>query len=781
MKDMAFGVGSVQVAALLLAAGLGTAALAAQPSAGQEGVPLVRQGASDYVVVLSRDASPSEQWAAQDFVAHVKQMSGAELKVQAEADAVPERAVLIGDSKAVSALGVRVDAARLGDDGFVIRTVGPRLVIAGGRLRGTMYGVYMVLETLGCRWWYPGASTVPQAKDVTVPPMDEQQVPAMEYRDMLYGEMDDSDDAMLWRARNKVNGGFYKSMKPEYGGAWTFDTLVHSYGRLMPAEQYFNEHPEYFALRGGRRVSSQPDFSNPQVVRIMADTILKELAEHPEWRHVTIGQNDNNSYCECDGCKALAEKYGTPGGAQLHFAKEVSEIVRQKYPDIWINVPAYHWSRKPPQGIVPDQKGIMTLCSIECNFGQPLEEGYPQANADFKADIVGWAELAPKLYIWDYTTNFSHYILPYPNYYVLAPNVKFFVEHKVRGYMAQGSHTTRHGQFAPLCMWVLAKALWNPDADGRKLVEEFCLGYYGPQAGKLVLEYANLLHEAIAKDRIPLWCSRRTTLTAPYLSPELIARGDHLFRQAEQAVKDSPELLQRVQADHVPLLYVMVRRAGEMMPAAVSLTPGLTAAQVYTEFAEYGKAAGISRIAEGGSAAELFDWAADYGRLKAQDPKSDLPAELKDKDPATYRLLHAADLGERVTSLTKVAGATDGWALALAAPGRGVMYRFNAPWDFQEGKAYRLFIRAKATVGPEAGDAALTAGIQVPEPLPQTCRRTIKPQELNGQWQVFDVGPWKPTNEGGSFTISAGRSGITDAFIDCLWLAEAPAAGPAAP
>ena len=42
-------------------------------------------------------------------------------------------------------------------DGFVIRTVGDRVLIAGRGARGTLYGAYAFLEEpLGVRWYMPG-------------------------------------------------------------------------------------------------------------------------------------------------------------------------------------------------------------------------------------------------------------------------------------------------------------------------------------------------------------------------------------------------------------------------------------------------------------------------------------------------------------------------------------------------------------------------------------------------------------------------------------------------
>jgi hypothetical protein len=740
---------------------------------------LVDGGATQCVVVLSTDASPSEKWAATELAAHLKQMSGATLAVEPEGERVPERAIVLGDGKAARSLGVAIAPKKLGEGGFVLKTVGSRLVIAGGRERGTMYGVFTLLERLGCRWWYPGASTTPAMKTIRLPPLDEQQAPALEYRDFLYGEMGDSEEAMVWRARNKVNGGFYKSLKPEHGGAWTFHTLVHSYDQLLPPSKHFAQHPDYYALRGGKRGPGQPCFSNPEVVRLMAESLLRLIAEHPDWHFVTIGQNDNSNYCTCEGCAALHKQYGSGGGAQIDFAQRVGALVWQKHPNVILNVPAYRWTRKPPTGLTLDQRTAVTLCSIECNFAQPLAEGYPEANAAFKADIEGWAKLAPRLYIWDYTTNFTHYVLPYPNYYVLAPNVRFYAGNKVRGIMHQGSHTTRHGQLSPLCMWVLAKAMWDPNADGRKLVEEFCLGYYGPEAGRLVLTYANMLHDAVAKNRTPIWCTQwhtpGTFLAASYLSPELMAQAERLFQQAEAAVKDQPDLLARVQADHLPVMYVVLKRAGRMWEPVTKACPNLSWVTYTKQFASVGRAARVSTMREGDHAEELYQWALDYGKLKERDPKGDLPVELRDADPKTYHFLQSAQLDGQVRFLKKVDGATDGWAQAVISPGWSIQHKLGHPWDFQVGKQYRVFIRAKATAQKAEG-TAISTGIHVTSG-PRTCGRDIKLSEVDGQWQTYDLGPWTPTENGGVFFICTGGEGVSDVYLDCLWLVEQPGDG----
>ena len=122
---------------------------------------------------------------------------------------------------------------------------------------------------------------------------------------------------------------------------------------------------------------------------------------------------------------------------------------------------------------------VIRLCSIECSFVETLAEGKDTANVAFRKDLEGWARISPQLYIWDYITNFRAYLIPHPNFHVLAPNLRYFVENGAIGIFEQGDSGCRVGHFVRLRAWYMAHLLWNPEADEKKLLEEFTDGYYG--------------------------------------------------------------------------------------------------------------------------------------------------------------------------------------------------------------------------------------------------------------------------------------------------------------
>jgi len=129
---------------------------------GPEALQLVRNGRSYYQIVIPREPSFDEERAAQELAAVIRQISGAELRIVADNHAFAKREIIIGRNRHTERAGVAIDYDRLGREGFTLRTVGERLIIAGGPDRGVLYGVYALLEDyMGCRWFAPRVVRIP--------------------------------------------------------------------------------------------------------------------------------------------------------------------------------------------------------------------------------------------------------------------------------------------------------------------------------------------------------------------------------------------------------------------------------------------------------------------------------------------------------------------------------------------------------------------------------------------------------------------------------------------
>jgi len=127
-----------------------------------------------------------------------------------------------------------------------------------------MYGVMAFLENeLGCRWYTPSVSIIPERKEFSFSWFDHSEQPGVRVRNDFYYEAFDP----VWAARNRMNGtmGFRK----QPGGVESY-WGVHTFYPLMPPEEFFDKHPEYYSLIDGKRVSKQAQLclTNPDVLKI---------------------------------------------------------------------------------------------------------------------------------------------------------------------------------------------------------------------------------------------------------------------------------------------------------------------------------------------------------------------------------------------------------------------------------------------------------------------------------------------------------------------------------
>jgi hypothetical protein len=558
---------------------------------------LARKGTSSYRIVISSTAIPSERYAAEELQKYLEKISGAKLSIVTDAEKSDSHEILLGDNTHFRQLGLKVDQEKFGTDGFTIRTAGKRLLILGGKPRGTLYGVYALLEEkLGVRWFTPEIEVVPRTNRLALPPINETQVPALEYREVFWTEMlRDADFA----ARHRLNGNNYKLTEKHGGRFAVYFPFVHSFENLIPPDLY-KEHPEYFPLIKGKRVSGyvQRCLSNPDVLKLAKAKVRQWIKEHPDATIISVSQNDTGNWCQCDQCKAFDGKEGSPAASLLRFVNALAQDIEHDYPNIRIDTLAYQYTRKPPKTLKPRSNVIVRLCSIECCFAHPLASCDSQENRRFRDDILAWQPVAPLLYVWDYTPNFGHYQQPFPNFDVLQPNIQFFVGHGVKGLFEQGNYSAGgYGELGPLRAYLLAKLIWNPQTDLARHTREFLTAYYGNAASSLQA-YLDLLERQVRDGKAHAHIFDSTK--AAYLNDEFLAAAGQTFDQAEH-LADNEDVRFRVQVARLPIWYVQL---------ATDRVPKEQRGELLHRFLAVARKAGISNISESTS---LADWAKKMG------------------------------------------------------------------------------------------------------------------------------------------------------------------------
>ena len=508
-------------------------------------------GARYDAIVIPADAGPCVKYAAAELQKFLGQACGMTLAIADDSCPLTNRAIIVGRTRHTGRmLGMDFDAKSLGDEGFRLVSRPPHFMIVGSENRGALYGTYEFLERFaGCRWYAPWCSVVPKERALSVPSgFDETQRPALDLREPYWFDMLDGDFA----ARCKVNGntmrlGAKHGGKPcRFGGGLG---PAHTFMKLVPPKKYFKDHPEYYSLIGGKRVSvnTQLCLTNPDVERIVTEGVLAAIAKDPDAKFYGVGPEDWNNNCGCEKCRAVDEEEGSPAGSLLRFVNRVAEGVERSHPDKIIMTLAYHYTRKPPKHVKARRNVAICLCPIECDYAFPIATGKFYQSRSFREDIKGWAKISDEIYIFDYATDYSWFLHAFPNVLSLRENIKFFIANGVKYVMSLGDYKGRHGDFAELKAWLTAKWAWNPDLPEEALLDDFFAGYYGAGA-PYVRRYFDEVHaiqrRLAADGRNPL-CVRED-VCSDTLSDEFLLRAAKLWKKAENAVKDDPVRLYNV-------------------------------------------------------------------------------------------------------------------------------------------------------------------------------------------------------------------------------------------
>ncbi|MDD6095644.1 MAG: DUF4838 domain-containing protein [Clostridia bacterium] len=498
---------------------------------------------SEYSIIYPANPTESCKYAASELKKYLAKISGAYLPEFQENRHVEEKEIVIGYTNRGGY--TEKEVKELGDEGFIIRNKGERIFILGSGVRGALYGVYTFLEKFcGVRFYLNDFEKVPETETLSIGPFeDDREVPVFFYRNPYWYPV--SDPAIS--AKLKINGCHGRRRFPDYlGGDVNYEGgFEHTIGWLSGQCEF------------GQRAWHQPCLTDEKTFETVVGNLRWLLNEHPDARLVSITQNDGDTgACKCEKCKAINDAEESEMGTMLTFVNRVAETLEKEYPDVLFDTFAYRFTRKPPKTVRPRKNVIVRLCSIECCFNHPVEEcsitpGHPDLNRSFADDVVEWSKIAPRLTVWNYTTNFTDFSTLFFNFRTLLKNERFFADHGVTGLFEQGNFASLNGEFAELRGYILARILWNPrmsEEEYKSLIHEFIMDYYG-EGGKYIEQYLKLAEEGSADSHFGIYYDN----AANYIwvrgleskqagQEEFIRLGNELFDKAEAAAEDGYRL-----------------------------------------------------------------------------------------------------------------------------------------------------------------------------------------------------------------------------------------------
>lgn len=538
--------------------------------------------------------------AAQTLADALTEMTGAGFACASDAEAEAAAEIVIGGTNRAAP---SFDVTQ-GMDTYRIVTAGEKLFIQGASDRAVTYGVYGFMEDdLGCVFINGAETFIPHSGTVKLAPIDRTETPAMQWRNVYAYETKQSDG---WYEKLRLNGIEADPTDAddginEYAG---WGTWCHSYLSFVDPDEYFDEHPEYFAMKDGQRIRQDPEsgletqlcLSNPEVLEIVKTKLAQMIAEHPERTYWDFSAMDswNVQGCECDQCRALDEAAGSGMGSLLPFLNELAKA----FPDKIISTLAYQHTINPPtNGIEAEDNVVIKLCSMPGDQGSSYLQGATEGAAQFQKLVQDWHKVCDKIVIWDYVVDFEHLLLPFPNFAVQQQNQQFYEENGVIGVFHQASRE-KGDEFAEMRAWVLAQMMWKgSDTDVNELLAKYIAAAYGDAAAEIA-EYVNALAANFHAEQEPLGLyDAPSAHKRGYLSKKNIAAYQEIFARAEEKVATNPVLLARVQKAKIPVLYA------KMTETSTDRSGKLAAAEEFYRLCETN---GITRIDETKTTLEDF-------------------------------------------------------------------------------------------------------------------------------------------------------------------------------
>ena len=517
-------------------------------------IVLTENGRAVSSIVLSADADAAERFAASVLQERLRTITGAELPILTDAASPAGKEIVLGTTNRSP-----LDLSGKQNGCYAIRSDADALYICGIGRSGTLDGVYRFLrDCCGYEVYEADVVSVPSVTTLAVPDdLSIDYAPFFEYRKL---DTASSNDAEYARA-HALNGS---SVRDTEKGVYIpyLGRFGHSLATIFCSrDTYFAEHPEYFALRDGKRVPDQLCLTNETVQKIVTEEVLdllkKQCDPEADLQIVSLTQDDNHNYCTCEKCAALDEANGSQAGTMLAFVNKVAAAVKAAgYDNVAVDTFAYQYTRPVPSQVKPADNVIVRLCSIECCFGHTIDDPRCADNAAFLEDLKGWSKICDRLYIWDYVNNYSETFCPFANFQVLQRNMQIFYENGAKGVYEEGNYYMNicSGEFYELRSFLLAALMENPyRTDYYELMDQYLTAVYGP-GGNNLREYLDILSAHSVTNRKHLKIRQQPREALPGLTNKEITRIDTLWANTKAAA-ETPQQLEKIERSEISWQY----------------------------------------------------------------------------------------------------------------------------------------------------------------------------------------------------------------------------------
>ena len=463
----------------------------------------VKDGKTDYKIVLPQTATSEEVYGAEFLYDTVKDSTGVRLSTVTETASLDTNGyyIAVGKTSLLEKSGIVVDANELNTNGFVLALVGNTVVICGGSEMGTVYGCQEFLSYVISYEVY-ALQEVYYDKTSSVRMFDFETTavaPSIAYISVGTRQAPTVEESIMFRGYSRLDlydGGS--------GAIWDSQFIDHSVEKILPREDY----PQWYT-------GSQICYSKAEAKDVIAEKMVERMKINPDSVFLyQLGNADDPTACSCKDCVQLSVTYGTAGGAYVVWMNDIAEkvealmlqegIVKEKWYVVGLMYNAFETApvnydeatdKYLPvnEDVVCNEHVAIQYAPIRACHAHAFDDDKCLSNIESgtKKDLYGWAELTDFLIIWTYNTEFYDFITLFDDYGAYSQNFKTFEKIGLDFYTPQRSGNLA-GIFEALRTYVVAKLNWDASLDYKQLVDDFFVNYY-----KEAAPYMRELYEAM--------------------------------------------------------------------------------------------------------------------------------------------------------------------------------------------------------------------------------------------------------------------------------------------
>ena len=464
------------------------------------GEHLVKDGTSEYKIVIPDDASSLIQIAVSEFNKFFSEATGVSLPVVSDKDIKDkDKFISIGETTLLQNTDITYEYEELGRDGYKIITKDDDLYLIGGAEYGSLYAVYELLEYL-VEYEFLAEDCYTLAKGITELPLYEfklTDIPDIDIR-MASDGVVERDTHTLYRMRVRP----YIENFISVGGLWAHNSLEYVQDSPDANTKWYNDAKNQLCY-----TAHGDEAEYEKMLNASFETLKKELMSTLEKDSVTFTIEDNSDTCDCKACMAMVQKYGALSSTIILFLNDLNAMVRDWFEteegipyarDLKIVFFAYNLYEAPPvtyneetgkyeanEGIKLDEGVYCQLCPIKMDYYRPITD---ETNKEYYDNVRGWADFVEgKLYLWYYTTNFRSYFVPYDCFDCFADNYRLAAECNAYYIFDQRQVEERNvvTGWSALKSYLCSQLAWDSSQDVTELTNKFFDAYFGPASSEM--------------------------------------------------------------------------------------------------------------------------------------------------------------------------------------------------------------------------------------------------------------------------------------------------------